>query len=208
MIETIKKINNQTWIAILGGTILFLSWIVEKKYESNWSNEKQKLERSQLVIDITEVQRANYEVAYNIETQKDKQDLVLLTFIQIGLCRTYMNLLSWSKGRVSDDTENYKKIINSKREIDSANISNYNSGNYEIVNSNFELVKSVFEKKYLDLDNQFSVKVDEVDSKQNLWNIIFTILYVLGSILVGISFVIEKTSSNSIIHLNNRVTQI
>ncbi|HEU4789655.1 MAG TPA: hypothetical protein VFS71_08230 [Flavobacterium sp.] len=194
MIKTIKKINNQTWIAILGGTILFLSWIVEKKFESNWINEKQKLERSQLVIDITEVQRANYEVAYNVEAKKEKQDLVVLTFIQVGLCRTYINLLSWSKGRITDDAENYKKIINSKREIDSTNISSYNSGNYEKVHYNFEFVKSFFEKNYLDLDNQFSVKVDEVDAKQNLWNIIFTLLYVLGSLLVGVSFVLEKTS--------------
>jgi hypothetical protein len=196
MIETLKKINKQMLLAIIGGITLFSSWIVEKKYESEWVNKKQNLERSQLVIDITEVRRSNYEVAYNIEAQKKNQDITTITFIQVGLCRTYMDLLSWSKGRITDDSGKYNKIVQLKKEIDEENINSFKSGNYNQVHLNFDMVKATFEAEYLKLDNNFATKVDEVDSNQKFWNNIFTSLYFLGSILVGISFILEKTKLN------------
>ena len=44
------------------------------------------------------------------------------------------------------------------------------------------------------LDNDFSDKYDEVETKEANWNIAFTILYILGSGFLGLGYVFEQLS--------------
>jgi len=44
--------------------MIFSSWLVENQAQSKWIEEKDNLKRSQLGIDIEEVHRSIYELAY------------------------------------------------------------------------------------------------------------------------------------------------
>lgn len=187
-----SKLKLNSWLTIIGGIIIFTSWIIENKFQSKWAHEKENLKRSQLVIDITENQRSIYEVAYMNECQRQQKDTLLLASYQQRLARVYMDLLSWSKGRVSDDATKYYEIINSKRQIDEQNRKCLKEGDYKTISSNFNIVAAVFGEVYMKLDNDFSDKMDIVNENEEYWTLVFTTLYILGSILLGISYVVEQ----------------
>jgi hypothetical protein len=188
----LSKLKLNSWITVIGGIIIFTSWIVEKKFQSKWTDEKDNLKRSQLVIDITENQRSIYEVAYLNECQRQQKDTLLLASYQQRLARVYMDLLSWSKGRVSDDAKKYNEIISSKRQIDEQNRNCLKESDYKTINRNFNKVAAVFGEVYMKLDNDFSDKVDIVNDNEKFWTLVFTTLYILGSMLLGISYVAEQ----------------
>ena len=61
--------------------------------------------------------------------------------------------------------------------------------------NNFNIVGSIFSKDYMALDSIYSAKVDIVLAKEKFWNNVFTILYILGSVLLGLAYLAEKTST-------------
>ncbi len=186
------RLKLYNWLTIWGGIIILTSWIVEKGFQSKWVNEVEKLKRSQLVIDITENQRSTLEVAYLIEIQKQQKDTFLLASLQQRLARVYLDLLTWGIGRVTEDTSQYSLVIQIKRIIDVNNGVCLNKKKYTSINSNFNLVTGVFRNFYMKLDKDFSDRVSLVNSKESLGFNIFASLYILGTILLGISYIIEQ----------------
>jgi hypothetical protein len=178
-------------LTVLGGIILFSSWLVEKKFQFKWNEEKEQLKRSQLVIDISESQKTICEFAYISELRKKPADTLLLSFYQQRLSRVYMDMLNWSKVRVSGNTAEYSDLNHSRKLIDSINKASFVNKDYGTINTNFTGVAAAFDKSYLRLDNDFSKKYDQVISTADKWDLVFTILYILGSVLVGLGYVFE-----------------
>ena len=189
------KFTLTNWIVILGSIIIFASWIVEKQLQSKWKEEKERLNRSQLVIDVTENRRANYEIALINEVQKDEKDELIIATCQQRLIRTYLDLLTWSKGRVSNDIDEYNRLIDSKREIDEQTRIAILKNDYTLISNYFELVFHVFNKTYMVLDNDFLTQVSIVNENEKWWTNIFMLLYIVGSILLGVSYVMGQLSN-------------
>ena len=59
-----KRLKIYTWLTILGGFIIFWSWIVQNHYKAKWDDKIQMLQRTQLVVDIEEVHRSFWERAF------------------------------------------------------------------------------------------------------------------------------------------------
>ncbi len=191
-----NKLGRVSWLTMIGGIIIFASWIVDKKLQSKWTDQKEFLKRSQLVIDITEVSRSTYELAYYEQVRKNSIDSIQVSFIQLNLARVYLNLLSWSKGRISDDADNYSKLISSKRKIFEDNQRALLANDYKGISRTFNMVAALFAQDYMELDNKYSTLVGEVNDKEDFWGSVFISLYILGSIVLGIAFIIEKTSKH------------
>lgn len=188
-----KKLSLVNWLSIIGGLILFSSWIVEKNKQSKWSEEKDSLKRSQLVIDIAENQRVTLETAYFNEIRKSDSDEMLIAFYQKGLTRNYLNLLTWSKGRVSESPKEYSSLMASKKKIIKENLTFFRNGKFEKIKSNFTNVAEYFGTNFMKLDADFSDKYDLVEENENYWNKVFSLLYILGSLLIGLSYLLEHT---------------
>jgi len=189
----LKKLRLTHWLTIIGGLTLFSSWFVERNFQNNWTDQKENLKRSQLVIDITEVNRSTYELAYYAEVQKPKIDTPIVAFIQQRLARVYLDLLTWSKGRVTDDAKGYNVLINAKRQIDEDNRKYLSTHEYVKISKSFNNISQVFGKTYMSLDNEYSDKVDLVNENEKYWSDRFSFLYILGSVILGIAFIVEKT---------------
>lgn len=186
-----KKLTFANWLTIIGGIVIFISWLVERNFQTKWTDEKEKLKRSQLVIDITETRRSILEVSYFSEVMKKPIDSLHVAFLQQRLAQTYLDLLTWSKGRVTDKSDDYLNLIKSKQKIVEENQTCFINDNYEKIDSNFNLVVTVFGINYTQLDKEFSNKFQLVQEKEDLWANLFTFLYVLGSSVLGLSFILE-----------------
>lgn len=192
-----KKILLTTWLTIFGSVTIFFSWIVEKNFQSEWTNQKESLKRSQIVIDIVENRRTMYEIALSQEELKAKPDSTLIAHYQQRLSRAYMDLLSWNKARVTDDKQKNQKLIQAKHLFDDDNLANFEKGNYKKIKENFNFALAVFGEYYMKLDGNFSKKYDEVLENENFWTNILTYSYIIGSVLLGIGYILEKKSKQN-----------
>lgn len=186
-----KKLKASNYLTIVGGFVIFLSWVVERQLELKWASERERLNRSQLVIDIAENRRALYEVALINEFQKSDPDTVLLTAYKLCLTRSYLDLLVWSHGRVTDNIDEYSALVHSKRTVDEQNRNSWINSNYIKINENYNSVSKTFEQTYEVFDDEFLNKIESVNNKESFWAKVFTSLYVLGSILLGISYLVS-----------------
>jgi|GEM_PF-6149314 len=198
-IKLIKKFTVENWLIILGSSIMFFSWIAEKNFHSQWQSEKERLKNSQFLIEIRENSKANYEIALISEIQKEKSDEFLIANYQCRLSRIYMDLLSWSDGRVSTDIDKYNQLLESKYKVDEQNRESLLNGNYQIINNNFNNIVNVHKEVFASLDNEFINKVNEANDNLRVWTNRFIILYILGSICLGASYIIRlHNKSNKI----------
>ena len=185
----IRKITVRNWFFIFGSSIIFFSWIAEKHFHSQWQSEKERLKTSQFLIEIKQNSKANYEIALNSEIHKEKSDEFLIAYYQCQLSRIYMDLLSWSKGRVSNDIDKYNQLLESKYEVDEHNRKSLLNGNYKTISNNFNNIVNVHKEVFTSLDNEFINKVNEANDNIQIWTNRFIILYILGSICIGISYI-------------------
>lgn len=174
---------------MLAGVILFSSWIVQNYYQSKWSTEKEALKRSQLVIDIEEVQRTNLEIAYHKEFSKLPLDTAHLAFVELRLTEIFMNLISWSQARLDDNEENVARMFGIKHLVNDTDRLAFNQKNYSLINANFKEVTKSFGNNFRALDDRFSQKYYEVENKSQQADNIFAGLYLAGTILLGIAYI-------------------
>src|SRR5215210_1128320 len=99
------------WITVLGASLIFASRIRQNYFKSNWTTERNRLERSQLVLDIEQGRANLWELALSQELNKEKpdEDVLLLTARQV--IETEMLLSSWSEGRLAKDADKYGNIL-------------------------------------------------------------------------------------------------
>ncbi len=194
-IISIKKLKYEHWGFIIGSSILFLSWIVDKNYQSSYQETKEGLQRSQLVVDIEEVHRSLYDLAYAQEIRKQPCDSFLLAFAALGQTRTKINLYTWGLGRVNENSKAYDTMVAVKNTIIQISEESMLSRNYKKLFEAHALVSKVFVNNYMQNDKKFTDKYGEVKLALARWNSIFKWLYAIGTILLGVSYVIEKTRS-------------
>jgi len=185
-----RKFTLKNWLTIFGSVIIFASWIAEKKFKSEWKNEIERLNLSQLIIEIAENRKHVYEIAYLNETQSERKDTSLIAFYEQKLIRTFLDLFTWSKGRISNDSEEKNQLINEKRKIVDVTRDSLIAGNYKVVNQYFIKVFEVMINDYSQLDNQFFIEYDRVKRNERIWTNIFISFYILGSVLLGTSYIV------------------
>ena len=193
-----KKLTFQHWGTIVGSLILFFSWIVEKEYKSNWEEKRDELRRSQLVIDIEEVNRSIYDLEFLHELSKQPIDSFSLANAALGQTRTKLNLYTWGVARVSENSEESSKMMAAKRVIIEISEKSLIAGNYQKIFEAHNFVSDVFAKNYMKNDNSYSDKVDEVNAERDKWSRIFFWLYILGSALLGASYIYGKVTEKTI----------
>jgi len=191
-----KQFGWSFWLTIIGGIILFAAWVAQNHYKAKWDGEIQKLQRSQLVIDIEEVNRSVWEQAYLVESQRKPINKFLLAKAELELTRAYLDLYTWSVARVSDNSVNNSKMMEVKHMIDTTARQDLREGNYQHISQAFYFVSGQFGKYYMNLDRSFSAKVDEVSRIQENWQKVFMGSYIVGSIMLGWAFILERLSKN------------
>jgi len=193
-----KKFAFTDWLKIIGGILLFFSWYADKT-ESDWSSEKDKLMRSQLVIDMLEMERSNYEIALAVELKRNPIDSFQVALSKQRLSRVYLDYLTQSIGRILDRNEKsphydtlYVDMVSYKENFDVTNRENLKKQNYRSIDSAFDKVVDSFGSQFDDLGLAFKKKYWYVDKTETAYKKLFHVLYWLGSVALGYGFIVGK----------------
>jgi hypothetical protein len=185
-----KKLTLKSLLTIVGGLIIFISWIAQQ-HEANTAAASEKLKRSQLVVDIEEVQRTITEMDYLEQAGRRPIEPLRLATAKTNLADCYMRLLAWSQGRVDDSGTKYANLIDLKNKYDAENRAALLMGRYGLIDTNFNTVVTHFQQDFRDLDSRFTARyhgAEQDDEQSSFW---FYMSYGLGSLLVGISYLLK-----------------
>jgi hypothetical protein len=188
---TKRNFTFKNWFTIIGSVIIFSSWMAERQVDLHKS-KVDDLKRSQLVIDITEVNRSNLEIEYNKAIRSNPIDSPQVAFIEINLALTYMNLINYNRMRIAGvDSEKIKLAQNDilqKDFIDSTNRKAFIMRKFAYIDSSFVFVRNKFGQKYIALDRQYPVIYRVEDSSQQFWSNIFSWSYGVGSVFIALAY--------------------
>lgn len=187
-----KHLGLSFWLTMLGGVIIFGSWLAQNQFKAKWDDKILMLQRSQLVVDVGEVNRSIWEIAYYNEYRRKPTDMFGLAKAALELTKAELDLYTWGIARVSEDPTTISKMMDAKHMIDTTARQDLLNGNYEHIFEAFKFVNKQFEMNYMKLDQNFSDKVDEVRRTQDFWQTIFMVLYAVGSILLGGAYLKER----------------
>ena len=190
-----RRLSWSDYLTILGGVILFGSWIAQNKFQVEWDDKIRMLERSQLVIDIEEVHRSLWELSYNVEIRNQPVDSLHLAIAALGVTRSRMDLYTWGIARVSENSVTNSQMMQAKRLIDEKSRQSLLQGDLKPVFDAFQFINEAFTKNYMNIDRNFDTKLNEVRTNQRFWNVIFFRSYIIGSTLLGIGFILGKLTS-------------
>jgi hypothetical protein len=179
-------------LAAAGTASLIYSWSYEKQELARASEEVNRLQRSQLVIDIDEVARDQWIIAFNQELSKSEPNQDVLAVTASGVV---MNLVRWQSHmemRVAKSSEQYQQTIAAREAIITqaqqyANAKNY-SALAQMVQKFQELSRAASSTSRLD-DKFFAAvdaanaKVAEVEASMRWWYVIGTAALLLSSIM-------------------------
>lgn len=191
-----KRLSKSTWLTIIGGSIIFWSWIAQNYNKVIWDDKVQLLQRSQLVVDIEEVHRSFWEKAFYDELRRIPLDTLGLANAAIKMTRSRLDLYTWGLARVSDDSVDNSVIMQAKYLIDSVSGLHLKNRNYRPIFNATNAIDTIFTKNYPKLNYKFFEKADEVRIEQERWQMIYIILYVFGSILLGFGYILKKLSED------------
>lgn len=189
-----KKLKTKEWLTIIGAIIIFCSWFVQN-IQADASAENEKLKRSQLVIDIQEVEQSLLETNLNQEVRRKPMDTVLLAVAQTKLAYCYMNKLTRSMARTTEDWEAYKKLLAEKNNLNDILNNALKSKDYAKINQGYKYAASKFQDDFRQLDDAFLVKYTKMEDREGQWNWWFRISYIIGSLLLAVSFLIKETNT-------------
>ncbi|AYB33737.1 hypothetical protein [Chryseolinea soli] len=176
---------------VLGGLIIFSSWIVERTFQQAWSEEVEKLKGAQVMANILEINRSSFEIA----VVRDRMDSMELAFYKGRLTKIYMDLLTIGHGKATDHVASYDSLLRFKEKLFEPTQPYMTREEYTKVSTNFDLVSRLFNSSYKRLDNSLAGLLEAVHQLEDFWSSIFTTLYVVGSLFIGAGYVFEKILS-------------
>lgn len=179
-------------LAAAGTTALVYSWSYEKQELSRASEEVNRLQRSQLVIDIDQVARDQWIIAFNQELAKSNPNPDVLAMTANG---AVMNLVIWQSHmemRVAKSPIEYQQTIKAREAIVAqagqlANAKNYSSL-AQMLQKFEELSRasnstSRLDKEFFAQVDAANAKVAEIEANMRWWYIVGTAALLLSNIL-------------------------
>lgn len=185
--------KNYPWLGIIGAFLIFLSWVYQNQLLSTATEEKIKLENTQISIDLQEIRMEMWHKAYVEEKTKQKPDTQILLNASFKTLQSYLNIIAWSSVRVRNNELNKQKDIKGKY-LALESITNwYQSKNLKALETDLgTAIKRENELRFENLiSNKYGKKLAEIDLNLKLYTRLFIILYVIGSILVGLEFMLK-----------------
>jgi mevalonate kinase len=182
-------------LAVAGTASLVYSWSYEKEELSRATDEVNRLQRSQLVIDIDEVARDQWIIAFNQELSKSEPNQELLAVTSYGAVNNLLMLQSHMEMRVAKSREQYQQTIAARNALitrakEFAEAKNY-SALAQILNKFQELSRASNSTSRLD-DEYFAAvdtansKVAEIESNMRWWYMAGTAALLLSSLLSSV----------------------
>ena len=172
-------------ITCIGVIVIFTSWISQNYFKSRWFNDKLYLEKTQQLIELETLNAQHWEFIFNIEAKETNPNKVRHILSAYNYVKSVTKILAWEEARVSEDGSKeapifVKNMIHAKAK--EALLKNDIKGLTKLV-----IIARETQNKFIkDLDNRFFTKLYEANSKSSLWDKIFLMAYVVGSLLIAV----------------------
>jgi len=182
-------------LAALGTAALVYSWSYEKQELARASEEVNRLQRSQLVIDIDEVARDQWIIAFNQELTKSEPNQDMLA---VAAHSALVNLVTWQSHmemRVAQSAADYQNTIAARKAIVAqaqqyADAKNY-SALAKVLQSFQEMSRasnstSRLDDKFFAQVDAANAKVAAVEANMRWWYIVGTAMLLFSTILSNV----------------------
>ena len=181
------------WIAVLGSILIFVSWVFENKYANEATEERLRLERSQMAIDLQQIRMEQWQILYLQEKSKPDPDQKIVMAAAFKALQSYANLVSWSFARVRDAQSEAARDIQDKNQVQDNLIRRYKAGDVAALEEDLKNVATIESQLGIakKLSEKFNEKYAKVTARKERITWIFLAAYVLGSVMVGVDFMLK-----------------
>ena len=183
-----------TTLTAVGSTLLLGSFISQNYYKSRWSDERARLARSQLVVDVAEVRMEHWQTLLRSEQSRPAPDQELLKLAALKYIESLGNLEAWAAVKTMQDVRAANLMLGVKNAITKRAQDVYRRGDLRelirLANQLGASVKDLDEK--FDLNERFKTLVDAVNAEEAWWDRMYMSAYIVGSIIVGTAFLLGR----------------
>lgn len=181
----------RTKLFAFGMLLLFVSWISQNYFENKWANEIEHLSRIQIEV-IREVSRRDaWLIEYNNQVNKEPQNRPLLAQAAYSLSTSSLNImtaLSAASGKTYDTNivpifKKKKRVLELKELLDSKR--------YEKLIEKANQINEEYQSSSNSPRKLMEAWIDALVNKDK-WNYRFLWCYIIGSVLLGISWLIKQ----------------
>jgi len=176
-------------IAFSGMIILFSSWISQNYFKSRWLNERLYLEKTQFLIEIETVNTKRCEMRLNTEANKNPQNTILYSLAAYNYIESITRLLAWEEARISEDERKQIPIfVKNLIQTDAKELLKKNDLNGLLKLASFA---SEAQNKFIKgLDEEYFSQMGKAIFKSSFWDSMFLLFYIIGSLLIGIRWIL------------------
>jgi len=187
------------WLTVIGSALLFISFISQNHYKALWTTETQRLQRSQMVIDIAELRMEKWLITFIQERRKPIPDKEMLGAYAAKLIKCNGNLLAWADARVAQDSTESRAAFEARDRLNLKADELLKNKDYEKIAELAE--KILYFQTVFDIDkkqtSEFFKKINAVNEEENTWDQRFYYAYILGSLMIGAQYIIQKLKAKT-----------
>lgn len=176
-------------LTALGITILFSSWIAQNYFKARWLDERLYLEKTQLLIEIETANAQRWQRELNSEAFRIPRNTILYSDAAYNFTRSITTIIAWEEARVAEEEYKATPIIvknlmhaKAKELFDKRDL----NGLLKLA-SDAGQVQNDFIKE---LDEKYSLQLNKARDRSSLWDSIFILFYVIGSLLIGTGWIL------------------
>ena len=186
-----SSIRQLSWAPIIGSILLFGSWITQNYLLIKWGNEVQFLNKAAAAITHSEINVDQWMILLISERSKESPRDEIVNTAALKVILHTASLLSWAESRITTKKETIRALLRERDELRKHAVERFNAGDTD------ELVKIV--NKLNKYQNDVGKLVQEAEKKrrydllvkENVANILFLILYICGSLILGYAYIVS-----------------
>jgi len=186
--------RNYPWLGISGAILIFLSWFYQNQLLSSATEDKIRLENTQISIDLQEIRMEMWHNAYVEEKTKQKPDTQILLNTSFKTLQSFLNIIAWSSVRLRDNELDKQSDIKGKYLTQNNLTKWYQNKNLNSLET--DLATAIKRVNELGIEDNFSIeygrKLAEIDANVKLYSRLYIFLYVIGSVLLGFEFMLKN----------------
>lgn len=176
----------------IASCILFVAFLAQNVYSTQWASERARLERSQLVIDLEQTRRDYWLVLYESETSKAEANQRVLGLALENLLEANGNLLVWSSGRTMSSGTDYQQALDARNRTRTEAQQLRQSGDIQGLSALAARTSIATAIQMPLTDQRFFAAVDKVEERQKRWTQVFIWSYVCASLLFAGAYLRER----------------
>jgi len=173
--------------------LVFLSWVFQNYFATQATEQRLRLERSQLAIDLQQSRMEQWHILYLQEKSKQEPDANTLTAASFKTLQSYLNVAAWSSVRLRENPADENADVQEKYKVHERLVTLYKSGNLEALEDDLRTVIALESQLRISdiFSDEFRKRYARVEEREKRLTWLFVFTYALGSVMIGADFMLK-----------------